>query len=51
MSYRSVFRPGLFDGRTVVVNPGGPAEFAKSIDEQRAVLGKSAQELGMPEKK
>ena len=34
-----------------IPNPGGPAEFAKSIDEQRAVLAKSAKELGMPEKK
>jgi tripartite-type tricarboxylate transporter receptor subunit TctC len=34
-----------------IPNPGGPAEFAKSIEEQRAVLAKSAQELGMPEKK
>jgi hypothetical protein len=34
-----------------IPNPGGPAEFAKSIEEQRAILAKSAQELGMPEKK
>jgi tripartite-type tricarboxylate transporter receptor subunit TctC len=34
-----------------VFNPGGPAEFAKSIDEQRGILAKSAKELGMPEKK
>jgi len=29
-----------------IPNPGGPAEFAKSIDEQRAVLAKAAKELG-----
>jgi tripartite-type tricarboxylate transporter receptor subunit TctC len=34
-----------------IPNPGGPAEFAKSIEEQRAVLAKSAKDLGMPEKK
>ncbi len=28
-------------------NPGGPAEFAKSIDEQRAVLAKAAKDLGI----
>ena len=29
---------------------GGPAEFAKSIDEQRAVLAKAAKELGITPK-
>jgi tripartite-type tricarboxylate transporter receptor subunit TctC len=33
-----------------VPNPGGPAEFAKSIDEQRAVLAKAAKDLGMAPK-
>ena len=33
-----------------VPNPGGPAEFAKSIDEQRAVLAKAAKELGITPK-
>jgi len=28
-------------------NPGGPEEFAKSIDEQRAVLAKAAKDLGI----
>jgi tripartite-type tricarboxylate transporter receptor subunit TctC len=31
-------------------NPGGPAEFAKSIDEQRAVLAKAATDLGITPK-
>lgn len=31
-------------------NPGGPAEFAKSIDEQRAVLAKAAKDLGIAAK-
>jgi tripartite-type tricarboxylate transporter receptor subunit TctC len=31
-------------------NPGGPDEFAKSIDEQRAVLAKAAKELGISAK-
>ena len=30
-----------------IPNPGGPDEFAKSIDEQRAVLAKAAKELGI----
>ena len=30
-----------------VPNPGGPAEFAASIDEQRAVVAKAAKELGI----
>jgi tripartite-type tricarboxylate transporter receptor subunit TctC len=30
-----------------IPNPGGPAEFAKSIDEQRAVLAKAAKDLGI----
>ena len=34
-----------------VFNPGGPAEFAKSIEEQRGILANSAKELGMPEKR
>ena len=33
-----------------VPNPGGPAEFAKSIDEQRAVLAKAAKDLGITPK-
>ena len=33
-----------------VPNPGGPAEFQKSIDEQRAVLAKAAQGLGIAAK-
>jgi tripartite-type tricarboxylate transporter receptor subunit TctC len=33
-----------------IPNPGGPAEFAKSIDEQRAVVARSAKELGIPAK-
>jgi len=35
---------------TVEPNPGGPAEFAKSIDEQRAVLTKAAKDLGITPK-
>ena len=30
-----------------IPNPGGPAEFATSIDEQRAVLAKAAKDLGI----
>jgi tripartite-type tricarboxylate transporter receptor subunit TctC len=33
-----------------IPNPGGPDEFAKSIDEQRAVLAKAAKELGISAK-
>ena len=33
-----------------VPNPGGPAEFAKSIDEQRAVLTKATKDLGITPK-
>jgi tripartite-type tricarboxylate transporter receptor subunit TctC len=33
-----------------VPNPGGPAEFAKSTDEQRAVLAKAAKDLGIKPK-
>ena len=33
-----------------VPNPGGPGEFAKSIDEQRAVLTKAANDLGITPK-
>jgi len=33
-----------------VPNPGGPAEFAKSIEEQRAVLATAAKELGITPK-
>jgi tripartite-type tricarboxylate transporter receptor subunit TctC len=33
-----------------IPNPGGPAEFAKSIDEQRAVLAKAAKDLGIAAK-
>ena len=31
--------------------PGGPEEFAKSIDAQRAIIAKNARDLGIPEKK
>jgi hypothetical protein len=30
-----------------IPNPGGPAEFARSIDEQRAVLARAAKDLGI----
>ena len=30
--------------------PGGPEEFAKSIDGQRALIAKNAKDLGIPEK-
>jgi tripartite-type tricarboxylate transporter receptor subunit TctC len=30
-----------------VANPGGPAEFAESVDRQRASIAKIAQELGI----
>jgi tripartite-type tricarboxylate transporter receptor subunit TctC len=33
-----------------IPNPGGPAEFAKSIDEQRDVLAKAAKNLGIAAK-
>ncbi len=33
-----------------IPNPGGPAEFAKSIEEQRGVLAKAAQDLGIKAK-
>jgi len=33
-----------------IPNPGGPAEFASSIDEQRAVLAKAAKVLGIATK-
>jgi tripartite-type tricarboxylate transporter receptor subunit TctC len=33
-----------------IPNPGGPAEFARSIDEQRAVLAKAAKVLGIAAK-
>ena len=33
-----------------VPNPGGPEEFAKSIDEQRAVLTKATKDLGITPK-
>jgi tripartite-type tricarboxylate transporter receptor subunit TctC len=33
-----------------VPNPGGPAEFAKSIEEQRAVLARAAKDLGIKAK-
>jgi tripartite-type tricarboxylate transporter receptor subunit TctC len=33
-----------------IPNPGGPAEFAKSIDEQRAVLANAAKDLGIAPK-
>src|SRR5262245_19973944 len=31
--------------------PGGPEEFAKAIDAQRAIIAKNAKDLGVPEKK
>ena len=31
--------------------PGGPEEFAKSIEAQRALIAKNAKDLGIPEKK
>ena len=34
-----------------IPNPGGPAEFAKSIEEQRGVLAKAAKDLGIKENK
>jgi tripartite-type tricarboxylate transporter receptor subunit TctC len=34
-----------------IPNPGGPAEFSKSIDEQREVLAKAAKDLGIKENK
>jgi tripartite-type tricarboxylate transporter receptor subunit TctC len=33
-----------------IPNPGAPAEFAKSIDDQRAVLAKAAKDLGIAAK-
>ena len=30
--------------------PGGPEEFAKSIEDQRAIIAKNARDLGIPEK-
>jgi tripartite-type tricarboxylate transporter receptor subunit TctC len=33
-----------------IPNPGGPADFAKSIDEQRAVLARAAKDLGITTK-
>jgi hypothetical protein len=33
-----------------IPNPGRPAEFAKSIEEQRAVLAKAANDLGIKAK-
>jgi tripartite-type tricarboxylate transporter receptor subunit TctC len=33
-----------------IPNPGGPVEFAQSIDDQRAVLAKAVKSLGTPEK-
>jgi hypothetical protein len=32
------------------VNPGGPAEFGKSIDEQRATIAAAAKTLGVSAK-
>jgi hypothetical protein len=29
-------------------NPGGPEEFAKAIEAQRALIAKNAKELGIP---
>jgi hypothetical protein len=39
--------PCLSQSAGQVPNPGGPADFAKSIDEQRAVLAKAAKDLGI----
>jgi len=33
-----------------IPNPGGPAQFAKSIEDQRGVLAKAAKDLGIKEK-
>jgi hypothetical protein len=33
-----------------IPNPGGPADFAKSIDEQRAVLARASKDLGITTK-
>jgi tripartite-type tricarboxylate transporter receptor subunit TctC len=34
-----------------IPNPGGPAEFAKSIEDQRSILAKAAKDLGIKEAK
>ena len=34
-----------------IFTPGGPAEFAKSIEDQRALIAKNAKDLGIPEKR
>jgi len=39
------------DDRTDTTNPGGPDEFAKSIDQHRARLAAASNELGISEKK
>jgi tripartite-type tricarboxylate transporter receptor subunit TctC len=36
-----------FTATAQVANPGGPAEFAQSVDRQRASIAKIAQELGV----
>jgi tripartite-type tricarboxylate transporter receptor subunit TctC len=33
-----------------IFNPGGPEEFAKAIDQQRAALAKNAHDLGVKAK-
>ena len=33
-----------------IVNPGGPAEFAKAIDDQRARIAEAAKVLGLKAK-
>ena len=40
-----------FNATAQLFAPGGPEEFAKSIDEQRALIAKNAKELGIAEKK
>ena len=51
MSYRSVFRPGLFAGRTVVVTGGGSgigrctAHELKSLGARLALLGRSTDKV------
>jgi tripartite-type tricarboxylate transporter receptor subunit TctC len=40
-----------FNATAQLFNPGGPQEFAKSIDEQHALIAKNAKDLGIEEKK
>jgi citronellol/citronellal dehydrogenase len=51
MSYRSVFRPGLFDGQTIVVTGGGSglgrctAHELKSLGAKLALIGRTQEKL------